>query len=1005
MDDVGDNFIVWGEEANEADEARLGGKASGLRRMDAHGLSVPAWFVIAPPAFVASLTEAERDALAMAEGDEAARAVVATVAAAPELSRQIANAVARLRGNEAGNFPVAVRSSAMAEDGAARSWAGQFESFLQVAPPDVPARVADVWRSAFAARVTAYQEGKGVGCWVLGVGGDKTPSADNAPSLSATPPLLGAAGASPTTEPEGVLSHPTPNTQHPTPFPVPAVLVQRMVNARASGVAFSADPVTGRRGVALVAAVRGTGDKLVGGDVTGDTFRMGRGGVVLERTLDSSDAKGPAITEAEALAVADLARRAERAAGRPQDIEWAIDEQTGALWLLQSRAITTLEGVADPDAPRVVWDNSNIAESYNGVTTPLTFSFARNAYEHVYRTFCRLLSVPERRIEASDTVFRNMIGLRAGRVYYNLPNWYRALALLPGYQMNRAFMEQMMGVRGSLPDEVIEATATNQTPPLWERMRDGANFARSVASLVRSHATLPRQVARFHARLAGALGTDDGAAAARLALMRPDELAAHYRELESQLLSRWDAPLVNDFFAMIFHGVLRRVSEKWLPADQASLHNDLVSGDGGIVSAEPARRVRDMARLLDAMERPDLTAALCDLPAHRALRRVREDAPALADAFDAYLARFGDRCLEELKLESPTLHDDPTSLVRAVGRLAQSLATNEAALAWKRQQATKDPSAQGLFYLPHPFEVSASGPRHSAETVLRQSLARRPLRRAVYNRTLATARYHVRTRENLRFERTRVFGRVRRLCIEMGKRLSAQNRLDDPRDVFYLETHEVLGAVEGTLTCDDLRGLVAVRRAATDKHRALPAPPDRFAEEVGVGRKGVGCWVLGVGEEGEAPPAPNKGGAKGPTGAASPSTPNSQHPTPNTFSPNTRVGIACCPGVVRGRARVIRDPRGAILASGDILVAERTDPGWILLFPLAGGVVVERGSLLSHSAIVARELGIPCVVGVAGVMAWLRDGDEIEMDGASGTVRRISANEAMGDAGEARDGA
>ena len=84
---------------------------------------------------------------------------------------------------------------------------------------------------------------------------------------------------------------------------------------------------------------------------------------------------------------------------------------------------------------------------------------------------------------------------------------------------------------------------------------------------------------------------------------------------------------------------------------------------------------------------------------------------------------------------------------------------------------------------------------------------------------------------------------------------------------------------------------------------------------------------------------------------------------------------------------MIRDPRRAELQQGDILVAERTDPGWILLFPAAAGILVERGSLLSHSAIVAREMGIPAIVSIPGVTTRIESGRWIEMDGARGTVR------------------
>jgi len=102
-----------------------------------------------------------------------------------------------------------------------------------------------------------------------------------------------------------------------------------------------------------------------------------------------------------------------------------------------------------------------------------------------------------------------------------------------------------------------------------------------------------------------------------------------------------------------------------------------------------------------------------------------------------------------------------------------------------------------------------------------------------------------------------------------------------------------------------------------------------------------------------------------------------------------RHGLGCCPGTVSGRVRLVWDPRRAELRKGDILVAERTDPGWVMIFPCAAGLLVERGSLLSHSAIVAREMGIPAVISIEGLTSWLHDGDWVEMDGAKGVVRKV----------------
>jgi pyruvate,water dikinase len=198
---------------------------------------------------------------------------------------------------------------------------------------------------------------------------------------------------------------------------------------------------------------------------------------------------------------------------------------------------------------------------------------------------------------------------------------------------------------------------------------------------------------------------------------------------------------------------------------------------------------------------------------------------------------------------------------------------------------------------------------------------------------------------------------VRRVFVEIGKRFCALDLLEAPRDIFYLEVEEILGFISGTATCTDLKGLVALRKAEFAGYREPPAPDDRFE-------------TFGIVYQGNA--------FRGATAA-----------TEGTQSEDERKGIGCCPGIVRGPVRVITDPRTAELAPGTILVAERTDPGWVLLFPAASGLLVERGSLLSHSAIVAREMGLPAIVSLPGVTRWLKDGDTVEMDGSTGVVRRI----------------
>ena len=809
---------------------------------------------------------------------------------------QLATALARLAPN---GEPVAVRSSAAGEDGIEHSYAGQLESYLFVRPKDVAARVRDVWESAASARVAAYRAERRI------------------------------AGGS-----------------------APAVLVQRMVDAEKSGVAFSADPVSGRRGRCVIAAAFGLGTALVSGADDADTVVVERAGEVVERTtatkriahrrgpqgdvievpLSATDSTRAVLSDSEARAVAALARRAALHAGAPQDVEWAFER--GELFLLQSRPITSLAALGDPDGVPALWDNSNIAESYGGVTTPLTYSFARYVYEEVYRQFLSIVGVPAATIEENGDALRRMIGLVRGRVYYNLYSWYRALALLPGFKLNRRFMEQMMGVREGLPESVA---AELSAPSRGARWRDALGVARMGWRLVSANRRIEGSVHEFHVRLDRALaGTG-----VPLSDMRPDEIVAHYRTLERELLRNWDAPLLNDFFAMVHFGALRKLTAKWCGDEAGTLQNDLVAGDGAIVSAEPAQRIREMATI--AAGDPTVVTALTSANADIALAAVRR-VPALAERYDEYLARFGDRCLDELKLETETLDDDPALLLEAIGRAAASPPTSTA--------------------------TERADFRGDAERRAFSALRRHPVRRWLFRKVLGQARGRVRDRENLRFERTRVFGRVRRIFLELGKRFAAIGLLAEPRDIFWLEVDEALGVVDGTATSVNLRALAEARRSEFARYEETDAPPDRFE-------------TRGMVHQARQWEAPASAPAAGGTGAG-----------------EARSGTGCYPGLVRGRVRVVRDPRQAELRPGEILVAERTDPGWVMLFPAAAGLLVERGSLLSHSAIVARELGIPAVVSIAGLTSWLATGDIVEMDGRAGTIRRVESagNREAGDA-------
>jgi pyruvate,water dikinase len=839
---------------------QMGGKASALAALHQADLPIPPWFVLSPIAFSSLGALFSASNLALTE------------------------AVKRLCPN--GEL-VAVRSSAVDEDGVSHSFAGQLDSYLFVDPHDVPKKATEVWRSGFSERIVSYRRKHNL------------------------PPV----------------------TQGP------AILVQQMIASECSGVAFSADPVSGDLGLAVIGSVYGLGTSLVSGEVDADTFSVDRMGQIVRRqiahktirhTMVPGDIDGivsssvsakqsdePSITDDQIKEIAALCRRSANHFGQPQDIEWAIKDDK--IFLLQSRPITSLAGKADSGGVRIIWDNSNIVESYGGITTPLTFSFARKAYEEVYREFCRILGVSQHVIKENHDTFAQMIGLINGQIYYNLLNWYRTLSLLPGFKINRRFMEQMMGVREPLPPEIVQDLDNSSS---GGRTADGFHFARTVFSLTISHYRLSKTIRRFNTRLNNALESGPFP----LADMRIDELTKHYRDLERKLLKHWDAPLINDFFAMIHYGILRRIA-KTAVSDEG-LQNDLVSEQGGMVSAEPARLVREMAASISG------EFAFIDLLCDGSLGAIRGQMPLQPEfkrLFEQYLEKFGDRTLGELKLESITLYDDPMLLLRSVGALARGKVSPETTNSPRTNRAK------------------------IAERKIVKGLHGNLFKIILFRVVLRNTRQKLRNRENLRFQRTRLFGHARRIFIEIGKRFTAAGILDDHRDIFYVEAEEILGFIEGTAATTNLKALAALRKEQFDSFRLLMQPADRFET--------FGAVNIGNAFSSE---------------------------KPATISNADLKGIGCCPGTVRGKVRVVTDPRNAAMIPGEILVAERTDPGWIMLFASAAGLLVERGSLLSHSAIVSREMGIPSIVSIPGITQQLVTGDEVEMDGSLGTVSIIS---------------
>ena len=823
--------FITDTQPQKATGVTIGGKAENLFRLKALGMSVPHFVVIPWETLLANIPESE---------------LIPGLLSAFEDTRHFA-----------------VRSSAAGEDGAAFSFAGQFESYLSVPPDELAGRIGAVRQSAFSERVAAYRKHHGL------------------------------------SEAGGV-----------------AVIVQEMVDADAAGVAFGANPLTGNRQEKVINAVFGLGDGLVSGEVNADQFVLN--GIEIQSVLAQKTNAEPALTHAQIHRLGEILDTLEKALGQPQDIEFAV--RNDQIYLLQTRPITTLK--PGPSGNYILWDNSNIIESYPGVTTPLTFSFISKSYEVAYKLFSAYLGVSDSAIRNNERVFANTLGLLNGRVYYNLKTWYHMLAMLPGYSINARYMEKMMGVKEQF--DIPASYRLSKGKAWWSIVK------MAVQMLVR-FISLPRKRREFMQLVEGTISEYK---AIPFAEKSADELMHLYLDFERKLLLEWKAPLLNDFFAMIWFGMLQKQCERITGGNNPNLHNDLLCGSNDIISVQPVHRsIAIAARIAAVPALRNLFFEQSEYTIHDVLSTSAEpEFASLKAEIDRYIADFGERCVGELKLETISYGQDPAKFIKVLKSYVETGITG-AQFSGDREDVI----------------------RTNAEREIGRHLKGKLAGRWKMRLTLHYTRELVSARENLRYERTRAFGIVREIFTFIGKRFYTDGLLHDARDIFYLTKEEIFGYIEGTAVSQDIRALVALRQKEYQAYRQSGTLSERFA-------------TYGVPYHG-----------------------NDFFNMDRIVKPDGDLkGIGCSPGKVTGRVRVVMDPAEVPSLNGDILVTSSTDPGWVTLFPGALGIIVERGSLLSHSAIVSREMGKPCIVGVTGLLKTLKTGDEIEMDGSTGIIRTIS---------------
>lgn len=881
------NLIVPLGKGRRVSAGRLGGKAARLDQLLRLGVPVPAGYCLTVQLFDLFL---DRTGLRQ-EITDAEPGTIRAMIQARKLPADLAEIVLAAY-HDLGGGAVAVRSSAVAEDAAEQSFAGQHDTVLGVSDEQALLNaVRTCWASLWSERAVAY----------------RAPGAD-------------------------------PGRM--------AVVVQRLVDAEISGVLFTVDPVSGQPHRMIVEACHGLGEGLVSGRVSSDSFvlddqslavieenirykvtqctTIGPGRVGLTK-VDAHTRNAPCLNREQLAELARLALRVREHYGTEQDIEWSVAD--GALWLLQARPITTAAVPEQPRSPYLepqhesvqhgtLWSRMDIGEIFVGRMSPLGLSFARHHQMNVHAGCAAAVGVHD----TGDPV--GYMGYLQGHVYLNVS--YTAYLLsqcLPTRDQNH-FTVRFVSEEVDLADYV---NPFGRQPGGTEDFKSTLHWAKvTIRELVR----MKRKAAWMNE---SRLREFDRARAIDLSKLSRAELHA---ELERYLTHYYDMHIgympfyINAFSA---YGVLVELCASWLGSAGDNLQNRIKTDMSGLRTVASAREVWNLTKAAQAA--PEVLRIISETPLDGIVQGLQAN-PAGRRFWKRHMEPFlrtnGVRGHQEMELTNPRWVDDPSYLFQMIRRYAQQGFVIDTAV--DRGRAGDELDAGALL---------AGLPAH---------------RRRILRSVLGLYTTCSELRETARMAMITSLWMMRRLIYTLGEQLVAEGVLQNVDEVGYLDFTRIREFLAG-----DQDPRQAFPRAGIDEARRqheywnrLPEPPLSFI--------------------GEYDPASARSPVGGPADAA-----------------DLLTGVPASPGQITGRARIIEDLawQADEFQAGEVLVTRYTDASWTPLFAIAGAVVTDIGSMLSHSSIVSREFKVPSVVNTKHATQRINTGDLVTVDGTSGVVRIV----------------
>ena len=585
----------------------VGGKAHNLHRVMKLGLRVPDGFVVTTSAFESYLEENELAEKIRELSQRQLSSRIHDLIVNTPLSRELRDWLEAASEELLRRGPVVVRSSAIGEDSARASFAGQLDSFLHVRTfAELEKALLACWTSCWSERAIAYRAAQGME--VSGMG----------------------------------------------------VVVQAQVDALAAGVLFTRTT----EATILVEHTSGLGDELVAGAIDPGRFVLQRSGHGL-RVLSAGERPVKNVehllfSRSRLTELSRLATTLEEGLGGPQDIEWTID-RSGLLHIVQSRPITAIPTVsaAQPEASPIRWSDANVNENFPAPISPFLYSIASAGYAHYFRNLARAFGLSKTRIAAMDDALRHIIGVHGARMYYNLTNIHTVLRLAPFGDALVAAFNNFVGAGGSFGEEA--RTKGN-------RAREVVELAVIAVKVSWLYLFLGRRVASFERLVDDFAERTDPQRLSNLSLR---ELRLLLNELMNIRCHRWTNASLADAASMVCYAMLRRLVEQANGTKGSeALHNTLLKAIPELVSGKPVQQLWELSRTIRAdanlrtLFEGDSESVINQIQFNPALAGFRAQ-------FEEYLQQWGFRCSAELMLTVPSFQEEPALLIDIIRAYAQ----------------------------------------------------------------------------------------------------------------------------------------------------------------------------------------------------------------------------------------------------------------------------------------------------------------------------------------------